>query len=380
MKKILLVSPTPTHPQTAGNRTRVDGLLSGLRELGHDVYFCHIRSEPGDEQAMRRVWGDHFISVPYQRPNRRLTRWKRRLRSMLDPNARYVYSIDEWYDPSVDDVIADLHRKVRFNAVMVEYVFFSRVLELFGPDVLKIVDTHDVFTDRHLKYLQNGQTPQWYSTTRDQEAAALNRADVTLAIQDLERDFFAGLTSKKVLTIGHIVALRATPGRAPGNRLLFVASDNPINSAGVNQFIAEALPDIRRRVPDAELALAGSVCNAVADGPGVVKLGRVDDLVPVYDTAAVVINPVQFNTGLSIKNLEALGYSRVLVTAPAGAEGLEDGAGSAFLVARDSGEFVREVVQCLTTPDRANALAACAFQYATRWNQKTLHDLGAILV
>lgn len=49
MKKILLVSPTPTHPQTAGNRTRVDGLLSGLRELGHDVYFCHIRSEPGDE-------------------------------------------------------------------------------------------------------------------------------------------------------------------------------------------------------------------------------------------------------------------------------------------------------------------------------------------
>lgn len=378
MRKILVVSPTPTHPQTAGNRTRVDGLLSGLRQLGHDVYFCHIRNEPGDEQAMRRIWGDRFVSLPYQRPNRPSMRLKKKILSLFDPNARYIFGIDDWYDGSVDAPIRELHRRVRFDAVIVEYVFFSRVLELFGPDVLKIVDTHDVFTDRHLKYLQNGQVPQWYSTTRDQEAKALNRADVTIAIQDLERDFFSGLTRKKVITIGHIVALReASP--PTGHRILFVASDNPINSAGINQFIAEAFPEIREHVPDAELVLAGSVCKAVADASGIVKLGRVDDLVPVYESAAVVVNPVRFNTGLSIKNLEALGYSQVLITAPAGAEGLESGIGSAFFVANNAPEFARHVVKCLTDRAFAGEVARCAYRYAADWNRETLQQLGAIL-
>ncbi|KAF0191349.1 MAG: group 1 glycosyl transferase [Gammaproteobacteria bacterium] len=379
MKKILLVSPTPTHPQTAGNRTRIDGLLSGLQQLGHDVYFCHVQSEPGDEEAMRKVWGDRFFSVPYHRPHSPGARWKRKIQSIFKPDARYVYSIDEWYDPSIDGAITDLNERFRFDVVIVEYVFFSRILELFGNDVLKIVDTHDVFTDRHLKYLKNGQVPQWYSTTRQEEAKALDRADVVIAIQDLERDFFSGLTSRKVITIGHIVALREALKRDAGKQILFVASDNPINSDGINQFIADAFPAIRNEVPGAELALAGSVCKAVNDQPGVVKLGRVDDLVPVYEAAAVVINPVRFNTGLSIKNLEALGYSKPLVTSPTGAEGLEDGAGSAFLLADSPGDFSEHIIKCLSDSDHASRLARGAYEYASAWNRKTIRQLGDIL-
>lgn len=328
---------------------------------------------------MRRVWGDRFFSVAYQRPQSRIARWKRRIGSAFDPDARHLYSIDEWYDRSVDPVIAALHRKFQFDAVVVEYVFFSRVLELFGQNVLKIIDTHDVFTDRHLKYLRNGQAPQWYSTTREEEAKALNRADVVIAIQDLERDFFAGLTAKKVITIGHIVALREALTRDLGPRILFVASDNPINSDGINQFIAAAFPAIRNKVPDAELALAGTVCNAVEDQPGVVKLGRVENLLPVYEGAAVVINPVQFNTGLSIKNLEALGYSKSLVTAPTGAEGLEDGSGTAFLVADNPAEFSEHVIKCLSDSVYSAQLARRAYEYAAVWNRKTIKQLGDTL-
>jgi glycosyltransferase involved in cell wall biosynthesis len=379
-KRILLVSPTPTHPQTAGNRARIDGLLTSLKRLGHDVYFCHVQKERGDEAAMRQLWGDRFLSLPYTKPGGELIRWKRRFRGLFNPNARYTYTIDEWYAPSIDDYILKLADSIRFDAVIVEYVFFSRVLELFGKDVLKIIDTHDVFTDRHLKYLDNKQAPRWYSTTREEEARGLNRADIVLAIQDKEREFFAGLTRKKAITVGHLVALHEPAQRqVAGRRILFVASANSINTGGINAFIAESLPAIRERMPDVELAIAGSVCQDIRDQPGIVKLGRVDDLAPAYASASVVINPVRFKTGLSIKNLEALGYSLPLVTSPAGGDGLEDGAGSAFLVAENAGEFSRQVIRLLGDAELAHGLAQRAYDYAAERNHKLIGQLEEVL-
>ncbi len=41
--------------------------------------------------------------------------------------------------------------------------FFSKLLESFGSHILKIVDTHDVFSDRHLRYLSHNQRPSWFS-------------------------------------------------------------------------------------------------------------------------------------------------------------------------------------------------------------------------
>lgn len=379
-KKILLISPTPTHPQTAGNRTRIDALLTGLKQLGHDVYFCHIQNERGDEAMMRQIWGEKYIAIPYSRPRRPLTRWKKKICAIFNPGARHTHAIDEWYNPALDPQIIGLDNKIKFDVVVVEYVFYSKVLQLFDDRVLKIIDTHDVFTDRYKTYLKNGQTPQWFSTTRAGEAKGLSRADIVIAITDKERDFFSGLTAKKVITVGHMVALREPAvEQDSGKKLLFVASDNPINTDGINQFIAQSLPAIRASVPDVKLVLAGSVCKGVADQAGIVKLGRVDDLGPVYQDAAVVINPVLFNTGLSIKNLEALGYARPLVTAPVGADGLEDGVNSAFLVAADADEFSRNIVRLLLDGDFAHGLARRAYEYAAERNRNIMGQLDNIL-
>jgi hypothetical protein len=121
------------------------------------------------------------------------------------------------------------------------------------------------------------------------------------------------------------------------------------------------------------------VAQGVADRPGVVKLGRVEDLGPVYQAAAVVINPVQFNTGLSIKNLEALGYARPLVTASSGVDGLEDGAGTAFLVAATDEEFSRHAVSLLLDASFAGQMAGHARDYARQRNRDIMRQLEAIL-
>ncbi|HPK07722.1 MAG TPA: hypothetical protein PK773_07925, partial [Aminivibrio sp.] len=69
-KKILVVSPTPTHPAIAGNRKRIFTMLKTLQAMGGEVTLVlddqegsggHT-SSPTDYQGMRAEW-DAFYRV-----------------------------------------------------------------------------------------------------------------------------------------------------------------------------------------------------------------------------------------------------------------------------------------------------------------------------
>src|SRR5262245_58398428 len=152
MRRILVISPTPTHPTNAGNRVRIRNFCEQLRRWSYDVHFLHVRMYGGDHDAMRASWGDRYCWAAYEKPLRRETfigKWARRARQAISIDARYLVGVDEWYDPAVDFVVRDLAHSYRFDAVVVNYVFLSRALLLFGDDVLKLLDTINLFTNRH---------------------------------------------------------------------------------------------------------------------------------------------------------------------------------------------------------------------------------------
>ena len=379
-RKILFISPVPTHPQNAGNRTRVATLLSTLKDLGHDVHFLFIGQESGDIKLMTQVWGPQFSSVSYQLPRTILKRLQRRFQRLTRSPEQYCYDIDDWYDPSLDDELVSIQRKEKFEVVIVSYVFFSRALNIFDDKVTKIIDTHDAFADRHLKYLAKGETPVWFSTSNAGERKAFDRADIIFAIQEKEQKLFSGMTDKKVVTLGHTAHVKyLDPALAKKLRILFVASDNNINVHGIRFFIDKVLPIVQRELPEVELALAGSVCGAVADRHGIVKLGRVDDLTDAYRSAALVINPVLFNTGVSIKNLEALGFGKPLITATVGTEGLESGEGVAYLVADTAEDFAARTLDILQNTNLRLSLSQKSIAYVQQCNQDIVNCLQAAL-
>ena len=80
-----------------------------------------------------------------------------------------------------------------------------------------------------------------------------------------------------------------------------------------------------------------------------------------------------------IKTIEALGHAKALVTTSVGAEGLEDGAGKAFLVAEGADDFATAVVDILRDQSRAEALAQSAANFALQKNHCTLQELKAVL-
>lgn len=171
---ILVISPTPTHPATAGNRARIQSLLLQLKSFGHTIHFCYVGREGSDPEGlaeMRRTW-DRFSFVPYDR-------------SAEKPSLPGgIFGIDDWIAPNLKGFLEYLRSVETPDVVIAEYVFCSAALTYF-PDSVRVIDTHDVFADRHLKLQALGLPRSFFYTTRDEERKGLQRAHITLAIQDL---------------------------------------------------------------------------------------------------------------------------------------------------------------------------------------------------
>ena len=334
MAKILVVSHTPTHPVNSGNRARVNSLLDALQTAGHEIYFFFLDFGNGDNETMREKW-DMFLTLPYRFPRPSIDR---RMRDFISKNLKVdlykPYELDDWYRNRLDKEFEKLNDKFSFDVILVEYVFFSKAFLSFA-EAVKILDTHDIFGDRHKMFLKHNQQPTWFYTTPADETTGLQRADAVLAIQEKENNYFSSLApGTAVLTVGH------SPGLCPlllrkalPNGCFSFGSGNNVNIDALHYFLDDIWPGVQKQAPKAHLEIVGNICKQFPSLPeGCHATGEVADLGESYATADIVINSVRFGTGLKIKNIESLGYGMPLVTTQAGAEGLESGAGKAFLV------------------------------------------------
>jgi len=383
-KKLLIISPTPTHPQNAGNRIRVYNLSAALKKLGFEVHFLFVELEKGDKEAMNQYWKGkvyYFCGTGSFFPPIALSFWKRFFYSFTysSDEREYNFHIDDWYDTNLDEFISALQKEERFDIVVVEYVFLSKAFLNFSGNVLKVLDTHDIFTNRFKVYLNNDQKPQWFSTYEKEEAKALNRADLITAIQNHEKRFFEKITHKKVIQIGHILSYCPNRKTDFDKKLLFVASQNPINIDGITFFMEKVLTKLTITYPDVELVIAGQICNVLDAGGNITLLGEFENAQQVYNEGDIVINPVRFGTGLNIKTIEALSYGKPLVTTSAGMAGLEYLRNKAFLVADTDLEFIDTLSNLMDDESWRQLLIKNAENFIEDYNQENLRELEKML-
>jgi glycosyltransferase involved in cell wall biosynthesis len=384
MSKILLIAPIPTHPSATGASARVRHMGEGLRSLGHEVHFLHLQQTfRADNTAMRQYWNDRLHVFRSLSPESFVGRARRKLTRLVGKTLHLNLPVDCYFDPEAARHVRGLLAGGGFDVAIVSYVFYSRLLESMPGTVRKLIDTHDVFSDRYRLYRKHGQANEFFSTEKAEEGRALDRADAVVAIQEYDASHFRALTSRPVAVVGHLAPVFDAPPAAEMTgtpAMLFVGSAMGINVHGVTWFIDQVLPAVRRRVPDAELWLVGGIGSRLGvAAPGVLRLGFVDALGDLYRRAAVVINPQQFGTGLSIKSIDALLHGRPLVTTASGARGLEDGEGVAFLQAQSAEEFGHLVVELLQHPERRAALARHAAEYALAYYRRNLQALADVV-
>jgi len=397
MTKILVLSPTPTHPNDSGNRVRIHNMLSYLKACGHEIHFLYCgAAEEANFDHMKRAW-DQFHYVDDCNVNllkRVATKFKSIFRvdtNWLDNNIWQIklpfvsmlfkpFKVDDWYSSKISEALELLKKKNVYGVVLIEYVYLSKALELFNHNVLKIIDTHDVFANRHLQYTKQGKIPHFFYTTKDEETKGLDRADVVLAIQSQEFKYFTEVINKRVLLVGHVCKPKRTKIRRINKvvRLLFVGSASTPNLDALSYFNEEIIPVLMEECVDFECAVVGAVQLSHADAR-LNYLGRVREVETAYEKADIVINPIRIGTGLNIKSLEALSYGKPFVTTSIGAAGLEKGTGSAFLVGDSPAVFVKHIQSLIIDVQLHERMSKRAYCFAEAYNNETLSSLDKLI-
>lgn len=385
--KILVIAPFPTDPLDAGNRARVVNLMAALGKAGHEVHFAHVQTSAFDGEAMaRRIGADRLHLLPFvsQPPDGSwLGRRVRQSGRCLGLDKAWTWPLDSWYPDDLTGRLQLLQEAHAFDAVIVNYVFMSKAFEAFPGSCLRILDTHDRMGNRHQRYQQAGMRPQWFSTTPEDELRGLRRADVVIAIQAQEAAEFAqrlaGTQAPRVLTVGHLIELPMPSSRSAQASALFLGSHNPINMHGLTHFLEQVLPRVRTAVPEFTLIVAGPVADQVADQPGVVKLGFVEDLGDAFRAAMIFVSPIFMGTGVAIKVLDAMAQGMPCVCTRSGARGLDTEAGGLDVIDDDDAAgFATRIIELLADPALRSMRGAAARSAAERWNDRQLEALSTL--
>jgi len=193
-RSVLILSTTPPLPRDYGNRNRVDQTVSLFRRMGFAVSFLLY---PIDRDWAEEVPGyyrqlvesfDFFAVVPNSRK--------------LHQNARgYHHGLDEWWDDNIAQQLTWLFQRKRFDVLFVNYTFLAKAFEYAPPGVVKVLDTHDLFSGRRELFEKFEVPPEFFYTSPEREKTALDRADAVIAIKQSEAVALRALTARTVFSL-----------------------------------------------------------------------------------------------------------------------------------------------------------------------------------
>ena len=398
LKKVLFISPTPTHPSNAGNRQHIKSLVGFFKEQNWDTYFLYFAYEDCNVNEMGSYFGSNLFIIPrkdlfdthktvkyiIQKLIAKINGYKRKIQLQLGviKKEEYLYNseLDSGFPTIAKSVIKRLQEKNNFRVVVCEYSFMSKALTFFDSRVLKILDTHDRFTNRFQTYLNNDLKPSWVSYFKSQEQKALKRADVILAVHQADADYFSLLSGKKAFVFNYVPAILNRPWKEFKKTLLYLASANDINLQTIDVFIKMTFPLILKKHPDTILVIGGSICEKLnIQDNNIILKGHVDDLQSFYASGDIFINPETCGTGYKVKALEALSYGMPLVASSAGAAGVTDPFENHLFIADNLIEFAAVINRLFSNSHLLASTSIEALKWIKTYKEKMIKNLLQVI-
>jgi glycosyltransferase involved in cell wall biosynthesis len=315
--------------------------------------------------------------------------------------------------------------KQRPDVVIIEYVTLSYLVKPHPrPESPRYwIDTHDLLAARKQQFEAFG-FPHWLDIELPEEAECLKKFDMILAIQPREAEQMLELTHQqtKVLVVGHAIDLGQTngfqpprPGHFSGDesaplqptdniinqlcppisgtttvKIGYLASYNAANAQALHWFLEQVWPaliDLCRS--PISLIVAGGICQTLSSLDkdrdkdrcfvgGVHLLESVPSVPEFYQSIDIIINPIQFGSGLKIKTIEALTFGKPLVTTSHGILGLEElirhsavsaseTSGRPLAAANSAREMVEILAELIARPEIRSEIGKNGYHFAKKF-------------
>jgi glycosyltransferase involved in cell wall biosynthesis len=400
--KVQIVSREIPVENTIGNATYILNFLRYLRQAGCEIEYIIPNSSPNgkapwcvisptlfklanlsvkDNLKIGRLllrfnsfsdWFIELLRLIYDKLPETLKNMYRSAREQRQLTPLYAVASDVWNAPIMgeeSDFIRSQFIRFKPDVVIANYAFLANVLDspVLDKNVVKVILTHDVRHQRGAQFKKLGlasSEPYW---NRERETLELSKAQVLLAIQQEDANLFKEMVPQcEVICMPisvkcHSHAIAQVPGRC-----LFVGSRVEHNYYGLQWFLENVWSKVIELNPRSSLYICGTVCDLIPESfPNVRLLGRVDDLKPEYGAAEVCLVPLLAGSGLKIKLVEAMSYSRACVSTSVGVQGLRDIVGTTTLVADTAEDFAMAVHTLLTNPDKRRWMEEQAYKYVS---------------
>jgi sugar transferase (PEP-CTERM/EpsH1 system associated) len=351
-------------PLDKGGKLRTWHLMKGLSGR-HAIEFVSF-VEPGEPEAhvrgMREV-AETVHTVP-RRPRPAKGSAAFALEAAAHVLRRRPYAVGSYRSVAYAERVRGLLASGRFDLVVCD--FLPPVVNL--PPSLPcpaVLFTHNVEAEiwrRHAETAPAGPR-RWLLASQHRRMArfereAVRRFDLVLAVSGADAatlDRLYGPLARPVHVVPTGVDTAYFAPRTAVVRprhLVFTGSMDWLpNEEGVQHFVRDVLPLVRRAEPSTTLSIVGRAptpaVQRLADEYGVQVTGRVDDVRPYMAEAAVYVVPLRIGGGTRLKIFEAMAMGKAIVSTTIGAEGLPVDPGLHLAIADDAPSFARAVIHLL---------------------------------
>jgi sugar transferase (PEP-CTERM/EpsH1 system associated) len=357
--RILFLSMTVPYPPTDGGRIRVLNLLKQVAKT-NEITFLALETTPTDYDGISYLsqQGIDARLVSYARHPPPLG-LKAVANALVNRKpitvARYDFApLRQAFEALLKEKSFDLIHYEMFHAA--QYLVDARL-----PTLLSQQNVDSYIWRRLCEQTNNPLRKLLYETQRraffHYERAMSPKFDAVAVASEIDRELLEeirpGLSIAVVPNGVDIELYQPNHALEEEASVIYTGSlDWRPNEDAVLYFADELFPLIQAKRPDVKFYVVGKSptepVRKLAERPGVIVTGAVEDIKPYIARATVYVVPLRIGSGTRLKILEALGMEKAIVSTTIGEEGLNLVDGQEIIIADAPTRFAEAVLQLLS--------------------------------
>ncbi|MGH9056850.1 MAG: glycosyltransferase [Acidimicrobiales bacterium] len=365
---ILVVAGGVPYPPTWGSGMRTYQLLRHLCQRHRMTLVCHAGADDVDRVEGLKASISELQVIPsiHTLPGG----LNRRLRQGLALGSALPFLAVELRSSALERAIRNAVAASDFDCIQLEGSQVASILLPIGPAV--VLDEHNIeyeVLDR-MRHRESSTVRRAFNTVewlkyrafeqrlwRSVDACAVP-SERELAIVRSQASGTAAAAVPNAVDPGYF---KPEPTAVKADSLVFTGllSYRP-NFDAARYLVDEVFPLVARERPRATLTIVGDGDPAHFEAlrrPGVTITGRVDDVRPYVQQAAVCVAPLRMGGGTRLKVLEALAMAKPLVSTRLGSEGIAARHGEHLVIADDEPlQYGHAILDLLSNPEAAAVL------------------------
>lgn len=376
--RILVASPFLPHPEaTHGGAVYLGAFLEALGAKAEVALVSFVRpselrwqSRPAPGLALVRGL---TLRQNFDLQARQLMAHRAKMAWRWGAEGKPLLAAKFW-TPAMVDLLTRTAAEFKPDLALVEFAIMAQYLPHLG-------DLPTVLTDHEHGQTGSAIAPFGLGRKRDQQLWGryvreyYGQATLVQALNEDDARRLVELIGREVEIRPPVVpipALPCAPG-ASGARAIFLGDFTHKPNPESARFLAhEVWPKVRRRLPAAELVLAGpradDAIKSLGKLPGVQFVGFVEHLATLFGQMRALVAPMFSGAGSRIKILTALAHGLPVISNELGLRGV-DAPRTAARLGRNAEEIAAHVVALLEDPREATR----AGEAARAWAIQRLH-------